>query len=437
MANILLVNPWIYDFAAYDFGIKPVGLLRVGEYLRRRGNEVQLVDCLEGCATKRDRHGFSKIKKEEVGKPAAVRTVRRPFFRYGVSLTEFDSRLERIKNVDEIFVTSGMTYWYPGVRLAIALLKERFPGANVTLGGCYATLCHAHASSTSGAHKVWKGDYPGASHGAGDFYPAYDLLVDKGVLPIQLTRGCPFRCSYCAAHLLAPAFTVRDPAALFAEVMRYRTAFGTKRFVFYDDALAHRSDEGLKIFLRMVVQSGPDITFYTPNGIHARFIDEELAGLMMKAHFREVRLSAETTDEGLQRSTGGKVTTSELTMALKLLKNAGCRGGDIGVYLMIGAPWLDIEKTMRDIEFVHSLGAKVDLASYSPIPGTRDYEDLVASGTIPPDLDPLWHNKSIFADLLDSSYSEKVREVRLYVSKLNRAMGEQGWQKILWTKQSA
>ncbi len=420
MANILLVNPWIYDFAAYDFGMKPVGLLRVGECLRRSGHEVRLVDCLAGCAEKRDRRGFSKIKKEEVRKPAPIHAVRRPFFRYGIGIPEFNFRIAELERVSEIYVASGMTYWYPGVRLAIALLKERFPGAAVTIGGCYATLCHEHAAVASGADTVWKGDFRECPHGAGDHYPAYDLLADKGILPIQLTRGCPFRCSYCASHLLSPCFTMKDPAALFAEVMYYRSSFGTRRFVFYDDALACRSDEGLKRFLRMVVYSGADIAFYTPNGIHARFIDADLAGLMMRANFSEVRLSVETTDEGLQRSTGGKVTTGDLITAVKLLKDAGFCKDNLGVYLLTGAPWLDIKKTMRDIELIHSLGVKVDLASYSLIPGTKDHEDMISSGAIPPDLDPLWHNKTIFADLLDPSYGEKVRELRLYVSKLNR-----------------
>ena len=32
--NILLINPPIYDFAAYDFWLKPYGLLSVAGYLR-------------------------------------------------------------------------------------------------------------------------------------------------------------------------------------------------------------------------------------------------------------------------------------------------------------------------------------------------------------------------------------------------------------------
>ena len=32
--KILLINPWIHDFAAYDFWLKPLGLLYLGGLLR-------------------------------------------------------------------------------------------------------------------------------------------------------------------------------------------------------------------------------------------------------------------------------------------------------------------------------------------------------------------------------------------------------------------
>ena len=44
--HILLVNPWIHDFAAYDVWAKPLGLLGLGAILRRHGCRVSYVDCL-------------------------------------------------------------------------------------------------------------------------------------------------------------------------------------------------------------------------------------------------------------------------------------------------------------------------------------------------------------------------------------------------------
>ncbi|MCX5910735.1 MAG: hypothetical protein NTV04_02280, partial [Deltaproteobacteria bacterium] len=43
---ILLVNPWIHDFSAYDLWMKPLGLLYLGSILRSKGFEVTLLDCV-------------------------------------------------------------------------------------------------------------------------------------------------------------------------------------------------------------------------------------------------------------------------------------------------------------------------------------------------------------------------------------------------------
>ena len=44
--KILLVNPPIYDFAAYDFWLKPYGLLSVAGYLRGKA-DFKLFDYLD------------------------------------------------------------------------------------------------------------------------------------------------------------------------------------------------------------------------------------------------------------------------------------------------------------------------------------------------------------------------------------------------------
>jgi len=421
MKKVLLVNPWIYDFSAYDFGIKPVGLLRIGQFLREKGAKINLVDCMEGCSRRKDEYGFSKIRKEKIDKPDILRDIERAYFRYGIPISEFLKKISAISEIDEIYVTSGMTYWYPGVHLAIKLLKDRFNKTPVTLGGIYATICHTHACLTSNADIIWKGSFFDKEYFCqSGFYPAYDLLLDKEILPIQLTAGCPFRCTYCASRIFSAKFEMKDPVNLFEEVMHYNRAFGTKSFVFYDDALAYKSSKGIKKFLRLVIASGEQFTFHTPNGLHARFIDEELAELFKKTNFRDLRISLETSDEGVQQFTGGKVNNNDLKLALRNLKEAGFAKKDLGVYILMGASYIDMENTMDDIIFINSLGAKAILASYSPIPGTLDYKVLVKNKIIKNNIDPLWHNKTIFSELLMPAYIHKAREIRRFTSNLNK-----------------
>ncbi|MDP2840447.1 MAG: hypothetical protein Q8O11_10360, partial [Syntrophales bacterium] len=45
--HILFINPWIYDFSAYDLWYKPLGLLSLASLLRIHGVHITFVDCLE------------------------------------------------------------------------------------------------------------------------------------------------------------------------------------------------------------------------------------------------------------------------------------------------------------------------------------------------------------------------------------------------------
>ena len=93
--SILLVNPWIHDFSAYDFWMKPLGLLYVGSILRWHGFRITLLDCLNFSSLperlaaalkppKRRDFGQGHFYKTTISKPAALKKIPRRFRRYGI-----------------------------------------------------------------------------------------------------------------------------------------------------------------------------------------------------------------------------------------------------------------------------------------------------------------------------------------------------------------
>ena len=88
--TLLLVNPWIHDFAAYDFWIRPLGLLILASLLKGSGFGVRLIDCLDyggdaaRQAPRRGEWGQGKFFSEAIPKPDALRQIRRRFRRYGM-----------------------------------------------------------------------------------------------------------------------------------------------------------------------------------------------------------------------------------------------------------------------------------------------------------------------------------------------------------------
>ncbi|MBU0683681.1 MAG: B12-binding domain-containing radical SAM protein [Candidatus Omnitrophota bacterium] len=427
MKNILLVNPWIYDFAAYDLWMKPWGLLKISAILKKNGFKVYLVDALDRqhpLINKNIQVSSNKTGKfcsEEVIKPLPIRNIPRKYKRYGLSCDNFIKALPE-KPIDMILVSSGMTYWYPGVFEAIKLLKTKY-GAPIVLGGIYASLMYKHAECNSGADYVIKNK---------ELYKLADIIGKKcdfsfqnilnenidyswypnavyGVLRISL--GCQFNCAYCAQKLLGPDFLLKSQEQALKEI-EFLYKRNIRTFAFYDDALLADEDY-ITSYFEEIIGKGIKADFYTPNGLHARHISEKVATLMRKMTFINPILSLETSVDEKGKVWHDKVTKEELKRAVFFLKQAGYKDGEYTVYLLLGAPGSSLENVKESIDFVHFLGGKVSLSEFSPIPGARLAEKFTEALE-----EPLLQNNSVFPDFNQSEWKD-VRLVKTYARKLN------------------
>ena len=420
--DILLVNPWIYDFTAYDFWLKPLGLLYIAAVLKECDCfHLSFVDCLDRyhpllpkrLKTKSD--GRGPFFKEEVPKPSILKYVPRKYSRYGIPVSLFQEELERVPVPELVLLGCTMTYWYPGVQLAIELIKKKFGNVPVILGGVYATLAADHARRFSGADRVVEGPgekaiLPLINDILGDGscipqrferlddipQPAFELLRNKETLPILTSRGCPFTCSFCAAPLLFSAFEQRSPNCVLEEIESHHHIFLTRNIAFYDDSLLLKKERHIIPILKSLIKKSLPIQFHTPNGLHIREIDFELAALFRRANFRSLFLSQESFEEKVLQDTSSKVSEGDLERALSSLEQAGYSRQEINVYLMVGLPEQDISGVEESILRIQSLGAKPRLAYFSPIPGTGTWQRMVERGHINRNADPLLHNKLIF-----------------------------------------
>jgi radical SAM superfamily enzyme YgiQ (UPF0313 family) len=404
--SILLVNPWITDFAAYNFWIKPYGLLYIASLLREADLRVTLIDCLD-LSNKKKRYGDGKFFKSRFKKPYPLKEVPRFYSQYGVP-----ERLSSIEKPDLIGITSGMTYWYPGLFRTVEILRDFFNDIPIILGGIYANLCYEHALNYSGADIVFKGGNESELFEIiykliniklrnqnlefrTDIYPAFDLYPQLDYVSMMTSRGCPFRCSYCASPVLSRGFQRRDPITVVEEIEYWTTHYQVHNIAFYDDALLINPTENIVPILRKLIERGICCNFHTPNGLHIREIDQEVADLLFRCQFKTIRLSLETSNELTQVEIGGKVGNREFEEAVRNLKRAGYSGEEIGVYIMVGLPGQRVGEVEESIVFVKERGARPILVEYSPIPHTPMFEKAKQMSKFDIENEPLFHNNSI------------------------------------------
>jgi pyruvate-formate lyase-activating enzyme len=382
--KLLLVNPPIYDFTAFDFWLRPYGLLRVGG--RLRSCQLTVFDYL--VSMEKDKFGRGKFPAEQVAKPAALADIPRRFYRFGRARPDLLDVLSRTQ-FDAVLIQTVMTYWYLGVREVIQDIRSLQPHARIILGGVYSTLCPDHARSL-GADQALQGRELGTlGLPLSEGLPLWDH-VDARTAAMKITDGCPFRCTYCSVPVVYPTFSSR-PLELCVEEVAQLARLGAQHIAFYDDALLFRPEHILLPFLEEVMRRGIRVSFHTPNALNARFITPEVAENMVRAGFKTFFLGFESSDYQWQRRTGGKVYSEEFADAVRALRDAGAES--ITAYIIIGHPNSDGQDLEASIRFAASQGARVMLSEFAPIPGTPDGD---ACGAFTELEEPLNHNKTAF-----------------------------------------
>jgi radical SAM superfamily enzyme YgiQ (UPF0313 family) len=450
--HILCINPWIYDFAAYDYFSKPIGLLYLASFLRERGIEVHFIDCLDKwhpLLLKRQRRSKPKMRKfgighfhrEVINTPECIDFIPRHYARYGLPEDIFISELKNRPKPDAILITSFMTYWYRGPKRVAEICRGVFPGVPVIMGGIYATLMPDHARSVikpdyliagPGEYKISElfsdlfeipelmEDFP---TNIDDFpYPAFDLLRRNSYLVVMASRGCPFRCTFCATYKIDSNFTQRQPDKVVEEILTQTKKLNVQDVAFYDDALLMQADKRIKPTLREILLSGRKFRFHTPNGIHGRYIDEELADLMFRTNFHTIRISLESVAKERMRDIHNKITPGDFTRAVQNLTKAGYQPKDIDTYIIMGLPNQPIEEVIDTILYSYELGVQVRLSVFSPIFGTTDYDRAIENGYFPADADPLLTNKTIVPLFRTKEAYHQFHTVSHYTQKLNEGI---------------
>ncbi len=430
--NLLLVNPWIHDFAAYDLWSVPMGLLVLAGLLKKMGYELSFLDCTDPHhpdlpERKSTRFETGNFGKTSIPKPPVIKNVKRKFSRYGVPPEIVRKELSALPKPDVILVTSIMTYWYSGVFETIDMIKEAFPETPILLGGIYATLMPAHAGK-SGVHVI-----PGHGEAAlpemlaqltgfsghktfqrkMQFSPELSLLRKVNFLPLLTSRGCPFKCVYCASSALESQYVRRDPEDVIVEIERAVDLYEMKDVALYDDAFLVQPEQYAKKILRESVSRVPGLRWHSPNGLHAAFIDDEMATLMKEAGFETIRIGLESSDNDFQKSTGDKTNSRQFLNAVKSLKAAGFRRKQIGVYLLVGLPGQTALMIEKDVEFVLKAGAYPRPAEYSPIPGSPLWKKVAAESGLPLSDEPLLQNNTLMSVAepdVNKAFIEKIRK---------------------------
>ncbi len=432
----LLINPYIYDFAAYSFWSTPLGMLYVGSILRKNNIDINLIDCLDVIEDKRKPDGRAPFIKEIVEKPESLKGIKKHLRRYGIPKNRLHEKLSQIETPDIILITSIMTYWYEGSKEVLELTKECFPSAKTIVGGIYPSLCSDHAEqSLNKADLIIKNNETLKFYkfiedefnivlpfkpSMYDFdrlpYPCFDLYENIHFIPLLTSYGCIYNCDFCATPFMHPKIVRRGEKNVMDEIQHWHN-MNIKNFVLYDDNFLYKPEIYAKPLLKSISKLPFKINIYNPNAVNASMIDEELAHLLISSGFKEVRIGLETINPDMQKYLCGKVTCAAFEKSVDLLLSAGFTYDSIGAYILAGLPFQQKEDVKNAIDYLANLKVNIHIAEYTPIPHTTLFEKYYSYARYPIADNPIYQNNSLFPFAWEGFTEKDLQHLKRYAKE--------------------
>lgn len=234
-------------------------------------------------------------------------------------------------------------------------------------------------------HRDWLKDLDDLPMPAWDLFNLKDyepytsrLLAERPpVCFFETTRGCVFRCDYCASKMTKGSALRKKSVDRVIEEMKYMKSFGFKEFFIVDDIFTTDVERTKEICRRMIAEN-IDMAWQCQNGIRVDAGDQEMFDLMRKAGCYKVAFGFESgNDEVLKEfGKGGRATVERAFDTVRMARRAGL---EVFGYFMVGL-LNDTEETMRDtVEFGRRLQPDIlKISICIPFPGTQMFNELEA-----------------------------------------------------------
>jgi anaerobic magnesium-protoporphyrin IX monomethyl ester cyclase len=211
-------------------------------------------------------------------------------------------------------------------------------------------------------------------------YPPTLFVRQRPFAPIITTRGCPYRCTYCAGHNVG-GYRLRNRSLdlVFREINLLVQRFGIRELHIEDDNFTWNRERVME-FCEELLRRNLGLTWTMPNGVRLDTLDLEMLRLMKRAGCYLLILGVESGSDRILSHMHKKITVAQVREKAALVRQAGILPH---AFFMLGYP----EETAEDIQATYHLALSLPLigahfSSYRPLPGTESAEALLKRGEI-------------------------------------------------------
>ena len=196
------------------------------------------------------------------------------------------------------------------------------------------------------------------------------------------SRGCPYTCSYCDRSVFGAAFRYNSANYVYRHMQYMRDTFGIRHLNIYDDQFTLHRDRVIEL-CQLLKENPLGITFNC--AARPDRLDQPLLRALKQAGCWMISLGIETGDPDLLAQHRRHGDLAQLRESIRNIKRAGIRAKGL---VMIGLPGETEESIRRSMQYVHHLPIDdLNVAKFTPFPGTPLYQNIRAHGSFNEDWD--------------------------------------------------
>lgn len=143
-------------------------------------------------------------------------------------------------------------------------------------------------------------------------------------LPIEISRGCVFRCRFCNHSLTGKSKMdyIRDETNLADEFRRNHELFGIRTYLLADDTF-NDTEHKLRLVARAIERSGVDIRFSAYLRYELLHRNPHHIGMLRDMGLHHANLGIESMNERARKAIGKGLSNDQLLEVLSNLRSAG------------------------------------------------------------------------------------------------------------------
>jgi len=261
--------------------------------------------------------------------------------------------------------------------------------------------------------------FPDVYFNSTKYFFVIETLEEKKEIFIFSTRGCPYKCVFCASqNVHGKKVRSYSVERIMNDISYYNQRYNVTRFVFYDDHFLINKERAIEILNytseRNFVAEIPTPAFFS--------IDADIASAMRRAGIKEVNITIESGNENTLKNIMHK--PGNLKQANKAVEFLHKEGIIVVSNILIGLPGETKESIESGLEYLLTTNINwFQCFVVAPLPGSELYEICEENGYLvtDDDISSIDYKKCFIKtqDLTPEYIEKKAYEMNLVLNFVN------------------